>query len=62
MNNEYSHVGTDVKGGQFAYVIIPGHDPVPTVVMGTNDAFVLVMGSEQTSWVDSEFIYERNGV
>lgn len=61
MITEFAHIGAEVQNGQFAYVIIPGHDPVPTVVMGTNAAFVLVMGSEQTSWVGSEFIYERNG-
>jgi len=62
MNNKYSHVGTDVKGGQFAYVIIPGQDPIPTIVMGTHDSMVLVQGDAQTSWVDSEFVYERNSV
>jgi len=62
MNNEYLHVGTDVKGGQFAYVIIPGQDPIPTIVMGTHDSMVLVQGDAQTSWVDSEFVYERNSV
>jgi hypothetical protein len=62
MITEYNHVGTDVSNGQFAVVIIPGHDPIPTIVMGTNNSKVLMMGSEQTSWVDSEFVYERNKV
>ena len=62
MNNEYRHVGADVSNGQFAVVIIPGHDPIPTIVMGTHDSMVLVQGDAQTSWVDSEFVYERNGV
>ena len=61
MITKFAHIGAEVQNGQFAYVIIPGQDPIPTIVMGTHDSMVLVQGDAQTSWVDSEFIYERNG-
>ena len=60
MITKFAHIGAEVQNGQFAYVIIPGQDPIPTIVMGTYDSMVLVQGDAQTSWVDSEFIYEKN--
>ena len=57
------HVGTDVLEDEIVYVIIPGHSPIKSQVIGVFDGMVFVeKDNEVMSWVNAEFIYSNAGV
>ena len=64
------HVGTDVLEDEIVYVIIPGHSPIKSQVIGVFDGMVFVEkgmmdglpSSSVMSWVNAEFIYSNAGV
>ena len=61
------HVGTDVLEDEIVYVIIPGHSPIKSQVIGVFDGMVFVEkgwvdglpSSSVMSWVNAEFIYNN---
>ena len=54
------HVGTDVLEDEIVYVIIPGHSPIKSQVIGVFDGMVFVeKDNEVMSWVNAEFIYSN---
>ena len=55
------HVGTDVLEDEIVYVIIPGHSPIKSQVIGVFDGMVFVeKDNEVMSWVNAEFIYSNH--